>query len=187
MPIIVELFGEAYRGGRVLTRRWGTRYSGIMRVFISHASRDRELASQLSDELSTAGFTVWNPEEEIVPGDNWANVLGKALDESDLLVALITRGALDECESLRAEIQYALTSKDFERRLIPVLVRFATFPAGKDVPRILLKMNPICISQPSDGFREVIDRVRKVTEWGIGLRPEVLSLPSELGGQRAWL
>lgn len=133
-----------------------------MQVFISHASRDRELASHLAEELSAAGFTVWNPEEEIVPGDNWANVRGKALDDSDLLVALITRGALEESELLRGEIQYALTSKSFEERIIPVLVRFVTFQAGKDVPWILLKMNPVYVPGTPEGFAEVIDRVRTI-------------------------
>lgn len=99
-----------------------------------------------------------------MPGDNWANVRGKALDESDLFVALITRGALKESESLRAENRFALTSEDFEERLVPVLVHFGNFQAGKDVPWILLRMNPIRIPQPSEGFAEVVDRVRTIAE-----------------------
>ncbi len=135
-----------------------------MRVFVTYASRDRELAVQLAANLSAAGFSVWNPEEDVVPGDNPANVRGKALDESDLFVALITRGALDESELLRGEIQYALTSERFEGRLIPVLVDHVTFQAGKDVPWILLKLNPVYVSRPYDGFAEVISRVRIVAE-----------------------
>lgn len=135
-----------------------------MRVFVTYASRDRELAVRLAADLSAAGLSVWNPEEDVAPGDNPANVRGKALDESDLLVALITRGALDESELLRGEIRYALTSERFAGRLIPVLVEFGTFQAGKDVPWILLKLDPVCVSQPFDGFAEVIDRVRTVAE-----------------------
>lgn len=133
-----------------------------MQVFISHASKDRHLASQLARELSDAGISVWDPAEEIAPGDNWAAALGKALDESDLMVALITRGALEEAGPLRWEIQYALTSKNFEERLVPVLVGLVTFEAGKDVPWILLKMHPVSVAASSDGFGEVIERVRTI-------------------------
>ncbi len=48
-----------------------------MQVFISHAKRDRELARQLGEKLCAAGMTVWNRDNEIYPGDNWAKKLGK--------------------------------------------------------------------------------------------------------------
>jgi hypothetical protein len=131
-----------------------------MRIFISYAARDGELASQLADQLSRAGFAAWDADKEIAPGDNWAKEMGRALDESDVMVAIITPGAL-QSRSLQGDIQYALTSKRFEHRLIPVLVGFVTFEAGKDVPWILLKMNPVHID-PSRGFEEVVDRVREI-------------------------
>ena len=132
-----------------------------MQVFISHAAKDRELATRLLIQLSQAGFPVWNAAEEIGPGDNWAKKTGEALDESDIMIALITRGSL-ESESLRADIQYGLTTTKFEQRLIPVLVGFATFVAGKDVPWILLKMDPVYIESPASGFEAVIQRVTAI-------------------------
>jgi hypothetical protein len=137
-----------------------------MKIFISHAAEDRELASQLADQLSQAGFAVWNATQEIAPGDNWAKETGLALDESDLLVALITRGAL-KSESLRGDIQYGLTSKKFERRLIPVLVGYTTVVVDQDVPWILLRTDPIFIYPASraseeQGFKEVVNRVREI-------------------------
>jgi hypothetical protein len=132
-----------------------------MRIFISHAAGDGELASQLSDRLSQAGFVAWDAAKEIAPGDNWAKEIGRALDESDVIVALITPGAL-QSQSLQGDIQYALTSKHFEHRLVPVLANYVSIEAGKeDVPWILLKMNPIYIEQ-SCGFREVVDRIREI-------------------------
>jgi hypothetical protein len=130
-----------------------------MRIFISHAAKDRVLASRLGRELSNAGFTVWNPDEQIVPGDNWARQIGQALEESDVMVALVTPGALDS-EFVR-NIEYGLTARNFEHRLVPVLVG-ATFEAGKDVPWILLKMDPIYMRSSADDFGEVIDRVRNI-------------------------
>jgi len=132
-----------------------------MRVFISHAAKDRELASRLAVELSHAGFSVWNPAEEIAPGDNWAKKIGEALDESDVMIALVTHGSL-ESEALPADIQYGLTTTKFEQRLIPVLVGFVTFVAGKDVPWILLKLDPVYVESPDSGFESVIRRVTAV-------------------------
>jgi hypothetical protein len=134
-----------------------------MRIFISFAAKDRELAARLSAELSHAGFAVWNPDDEIEPGDNWAKKIGEALDTSDLMVVVLTRGAL-ESQSLRGNIQYALTSRNFEHRLIPVLVDFVTFQGGKDVPWILLKLNPVYMASASEGFDAVIGRVRAIAQ-----------------------
>ena len=129
-----------------------------MRVYITHAAKDRELAAVLATQLSQAGFAVWNPAEDIAPGDNWAKKMGEALDASDVMIALVTPGSL-ESESLRADIQYGLTGKKFEQRLVPVLVGFATFAAGKDVPWILLKMDPVYVESPASGFEPVVRRV----------------------------
>ncbi len=94
-------------------------------------------------------------------GDNWARALGNALDESDVLVALLTPGALEQTERMRRGVQDALPSRSFEHRLVPVLVG-PTFAAGKDVPWILLKMDPVTVASPADGFGEVIERVRTI-------------------------
>jgi len=122
----------------------------------------------LADQLSQAGFAVWNATQDIAPGDNWAKETGRALDESDVLVALITQGSL-KSESLRGDIQHGLTSKKFERRLIPVLVGYAAFVSVRDVPWILLKMNPVYFESASrgsqeQGFREVVNRVREIAK-----------------------
>ena len=65
-----------------------------MKVFLSHANSDDSLARKLADRLNLAGLTVWDPQEEIVPGDNWAKKIGRALDDSDLLVILLTPSSL---------------------------------------------------------------------------------------------
>ena len=77
-----------------------------MKVFLSHARKDSDLARQLADHLARAGFVVWSPEEEISPGDNWAKKIGKALDDSELMVILLTPKAL-ESDFLRQDIEFA--------------------------------------------------------------------------------
>jgi hypothetical protein len=61
-----------------------------MQVFISHSSKDTPVARQLARRLSKAGLKAWFAEDEILPGDNWAKKIGEALEESDLMVVLVT-------------------------------------------------------------------------------------------------
>ena len=42
-----------------------------MKIFVSHALADQELASQVAEGLQASGFQVWD-ESQILPGDNWA-------------------------------------------------------------------------------------------------------------------
>jgi hypothetical protein len=66
-----------------------------MHIFIRHSSKDKLLARQLAQRLSTTGLKVWIPEDEVLPGDNWAKKVGQALGESDLMVVLVTPHAFE--------------------------------------------------------------------------------------------
>jgi hypothetical protein len=37
-------------------------------VFFSYARSDRDLVQKIGRELSEAGFEVWDPDQEILPG-----------------------------------------------------------------------------------------------------------------------
>jgi len=43
-----------------------------MQVFISHSQDTVTLAKKVGAALERAGLNVWNYEQEILPGDNWA-------------------------------------------------------------------------------------------------------------------
>lgn len=133
-----------------------------MRVFISHSSKDTPVARQLARRLSDAGLKVWSPEDEILPGDNWAKKVGQALEESDLMVVLVTPHAF-ESEWLKEETQYALTAEQYKGRLIPVFLgpQSETSP---DMPWILRKLNPMRIGGSEEDWQQVINKVRTFAE-----------------------
>jgi hypothetical protein len=130
----------------------------LMRVFISHAKRDGPLADQLRGQLLQAGVDVWR-DDQVYPGDNWAMKVGEALEQSDVLIALVTREAI-ESGRLVEDVQFALTSKRYRGRVIPVIVDRPTYEAGKDIPWILIKLDPIHVASARPDFEPVIDRVR---------------------------
>jgi|SRR3954469_14884723 hypothetical protein len=131
-----------------------------MQIYISHSDDDKELARALASELEQAGFIVWDEAREILPGDNWAKKVGEALESSDILIALITRPGL-AADVIARDVQYALTQgKHYHGRVVPVFVRIPTYAAGKEIPWILLKLNPIELKSETDGFGEVVKRIK---------------------------
>jgi hypothetical protein len=135
-----------------------------MQVFISHAWADRDLVEKLTEELRKAGVQVWSPYDSLMPGDNWALETGKALATSDLIVVLFTRHAA-ESPTVGQEVQYAMTSGNYQGRVVPVLLDYVTFQAGHDVPWVLLRMDPVYVQTPPD-FGPVVKRVQKLSETG---------------------
>ena len=134
-----------------------------MQIFISHSSADAPLAAELAEALQRDGFCVRFPSQSILPGDNWPLETGKALEESDVMVAVFNRAA---DPAVSRDVQFALTSGNYRGRIIPVLVDFVTFAAGTEVPWILLKLDPIYINRPDYDLASVVKRVQTIADAG---------------------
>jgi len=117
-----------------------------MKVFLSHAQKDEDLAHNLAKRLSHGGFDVWSAEDQIAPGENWAKKIGKALEDSELMVILLTPGAI-ESSSLRRDVEFAIGDKKFADRVFSVYVG-PTLEAGKDVPWILMRLPHMQVKSP---------------------------------------
>src|SRR6266487_333029 len=102
-----------------------------MKVFLSYASEDREVAKELASHLAKEKIEAWDPAEALFPGDNWALKIGKALEQSDAMVVLLSPNSV-KSEWVLHELQYALSTPHYKGRVIPVVVR-----PTKDIPWIL--------------------------------------------------
>jgi hypothetical protein len=126
-----------------------------MKVFLSYAGSERQLAENIRHDLAAAGISVWDAVQEIVPGENWPKKVGKALDESNAMVVLISPEAV-RSRWIKREIDYALGSPRFEGRLIPVLAR-----PTRDIPWILQRMNIVQhAGEPRKTTRQLITRLK---------------------------
>jgi len=122
MPYLTREIGA----GR--NRRSSQRTTLNIDVFVSHASEDAEWARKLSAALKRSGVNAWDASSHLSPGDNWSLETGKALEKAAAMIVLLSPAAT-RSESVKREIEYALTSKRFDERLIPVLVKPTTgFP-----------------------------------------------------------
>jgi hypothetical protein len=116
-----------------------------MKVFISYVNANRDLAKKVSVSLKRAGFTVWDSEEEVFPGDNWAEKIARALEEADAMVVILTEESVNS-RTVRREIDYALGKKTFKDRLIPVFVGSPESLFEENIPWILRRLKIIKLS-----------------------------------------
>ncbi len=120
-----------------------------MRIFLSHAQSDREFAGRIARDLEGAGHEVWS-DKEVLPGDNWASALGKALDSADVLVALVSPDAIKSA-FVTKEWEYALGQERFAGRVFPIEVK----PTRK-APWILERLQVIRAASVNEASRELL-------------------------------
>jgi hypothetical protein len=119
-------------------------------VFLSYAPADRELARELAKRLENQGCQVWFADGRLYPGDNWSLAIGRALEESDAMVVLLSPDSA-RSEWVRREIEYAVSSRKYKGRLIPVLVR-----PTKDFPWILERFHMVRATKGAAGMSKQI-------------------------------
>lgn len=132
-------------------------------VFISYSHADQGLAVGLADELRRAHFEPWLDQEALEPGDNWAKVLGRALESSEAIVFLVSKDFLRSPNSLK-EWDFAISSPKHAGRVLPVLT-----PGTKiaSAPWILKHIQHIRAGASwKRTTREVVAAVRKLSRAG---------------------
>jgi hypothetical protein len=89
-----------------------------------------------------AGFEVWDPDTEILPGADWTADLKVALDSAGPLIVFISPEGMAS-RSVSYEIEYALGARHLRGRLIPVVIR-----PTKDSPWILDSIGSVKYQSP---------------------------------------
>lgn len=90
-----------------------------MKIFISHSSRDIDIYNELADALKEKGYTIFNANEVNV-GESVIEKIKFALNDSDILVAIITENFLNSSWA-QAELSSAILSTN-SIRVLPVVV-----------------------------------------------------------------
>ena len=133
-----------------------------MQIFISHSHNDEMFARKVASILEDQGLIVWEASNEIFPGDNWAAKISQGLQESNAMVVLLTPESLKSV-LVQREVEYALGSKEYRKRLIPVLIDPDKTIAEDDIPWILKRLNIIDLTEhetEEDGIRTIADTLQ---------------------------
>lgn len=123
-------------------------------VFVSYAAEDRAWARRLISHLEEKGLHVWDPASELSLGDNWPLKIGRALEGAKAMIVLVSPASA-RSESAQRDLDYALGSKKFRDRLIPVIVK----PTDK-VPWILRSLGPVK-GTPSQASERIAKRLKR--------------------------
>jgi len=135
-----------------------------MKVFISHAFTESQLAKRVADSLREDGFQVWDP-AEILPGENWANNLAKALQEAEAMIVLLTPESLKSF-NVGSDISYAIGEEKYQGRIIPVIASALDNLDLEHIPWILKKFPVIFVpnlEQDNQELKEITQALKNVT------------------------
>lgn len=151
--ITLEQAVEAFEGKYIVAAMTASRPVSKPTVFISHCASDAGFANVLRVALTKRGIQVWNPDSELLPGDNWLLKAGLALGRADAVVFLLSAESA-ESPSAKRELQYVTAQSKFEHRVFPVLV-------GRDVSKIPWVLRDLVITGNTESVaREIAARLQ---------------------------
>jgi hypothetical protein len=101
-------------------RKAGTRGRASPKVFISHASTNRDLARRVATLLRRNGIDYWFSREHIARGSDWYRAIGDALEWCNCPVVIATRVAVRN-KWVQEEVTYALIERRYRNQVIPLL------------------------------------------------------------------
>ena len=121
--------------------KWDIDYIGFLferprrcqQVFISHSSRDKEIARRLAANLESRGIGVWIDEAEIKLGDSLLDKIRAGIDSVDYVLVLLSKNSIDS-SWVNKEIQIAMT-QEIEGKRVKV---FAVLIDDVQLPSYLL-------------------------------------------------
>ncbi len=128
-----------------------------MKVFLSYASSDAETGEEVRRALEEAGFEVWDPVIRLGHGSNFALDIGRALEDSDALVVLVSPEAM-KSDWIRWELNHALGDPRFEGRLLPVELRHTD-----ELPWILRKFTVLTFDGQKRA-RPIVEALHKIRD-----------------------
>jgi hypothetical protein len=105
-----------------------------LKVFLCHSSDDKPSVRALYDKLrlSAAYIVPWLDEDELLPGQNWKQVITAEVRNSDIVMACLSHGSVNKKGFVQSEIKLALDLADEQPEgsiyLIPVRLEKCDLP-----------------------------------------------------------
>ena len=127
-----------------------TKSASRMKVFLSYAAKDKDLAQTIGAQLSEAGFRVRDPDRDRLPAADSSAEPESEIRSADAVVVFVSPEAMTS-QWVSREIEYSLGAKHLSGRLIPVVVR-----PTKEAPWIFSALNPVRHKRVSQTGREII-------------------------------
>ncbi len=122
-------------------------------VFLCHASNDKPVVRDLHARLRAAGVAPWLDEIDILPGQDWRDVIPQAVRASDAVIVCLSRASTSKEGYVQREIRDVLDvaeeKLDDAIFVVPVLVE------DVPIPRKLARWQAVRLDAP-DGFERLL-------------------------------
>jgi len=129
-----------------------------MRIFLSYASEDRAVADAVRLALQGGGHDVFFDREDLPPGGEFHTRIRRGIEESDLVIFLVSSKTLDAGSYTLTEISIAeKTWPKADGRILPVLIERVT---TQDLPAYLRSVT--FLETPGNLPAEVADAVERL-------------------------
>ncbi|MCI0551850.1 MAG: SUMF1/EgtB/PvdO family nonheme iron enzyme [Anaerolineae bacterium] len=98
--------------------------NGHLRVFLCHSSKDQSIARELYRELNSEKWMdVWFIEANLLPSQDWATEIKRAVRSSDVLIFLYSKNSIEKEEASYPNITFVLDIlQEKSKRLIPIII-----------------------------------------------------------------
>jgi hypothetical protein len=80
------------------------------KIFLAHATEDKARVRKLHAKLLAAGFDPWLDEIDLLPGQNWQLEIPKAIRESKMFIACLSKRSVLRQGYIQKEFRLALSS-----------------------------------------------------------------------------
>ena len=92
------------------------------KVFLSHSSRNRSFVVRLTRVLERHKVPYWYSERHIAGAKQWHDEIGRALDECNWFLVVLTPHAV-RSQWVKRELLFALNAARYNKRIVPLLLR----------------------------------------------------------------
>ena len=156
-----------------------------MKIFLSYASQDREIAQSIHHALLEQGRDVFFDREDLPPGEEFHNQIRRAVEDSDLFVFLVSENSIDAGSYTLNELDIAEKAlKQASGRLLPVMlqpVAFDKLPAFAKSVTVLQTPGNIAAAV-ADAVNRIATKRRRSMTW----KSVAAALAIALIGAGAW-
>ena len=155
-------------------------------VFVSHSSRDKEVAERLAVALSVQGYSVWFDAWELLAGQNIVDAVYKGITASRFMVVLLSKQSV-QSQWVISEFTAARSQEIKAREVIilPVMIEAC------EIPGPLMGMRYVDFTADWDrGLQEILDAIEglatRQTGTPIQRSPSQITAHAEFGELDKW-
>jgi hypothetical protein len=103
-----------------------------LHIFLCHSSSDKTPVRELYLRLRSDGFDPWLDEQRLLPGQDWAVEIKRAVAATDVVIVCLSQRSADKAGYVQKEIKYALEVAEEQPEgtlfLIPLLLEQCAVP-----------------------------------------------------------